>query len=196
LHDCDRTIVAVAGYRFHIGRMQIRINDKYTLRPFRPADRDDLVAGLNDWAVARWLARVPHPYRQDHAEEFLRRDEHGCVDAAIKDPARGFALALCHEDRVAGGLVANPVNDAGEREIGFWLARRLWGQGIMQHAVVLMMAEIMRHAPDTKLIASANQDNHRSQKLIRNLSFVDDGEGKINSTPLQRPVRVHRFRRP
>lgn len=44
-----------------------------------------------------------------------------------RDPARGFALALCQYDRVIGGLVCNPVDDQGDREIGFWLARSFWG---------------------------------------------------------------------
>ena len=176
--------------------MHHSIDDHFSLRPFRAADRDALVAGLNDWAVARWLANVPYPYRHDHAEAFLGWDEHVDIEAAMGDPDRGFALALCHCDRVIGGLVCNPVNDTGEREIGFWLARSFWGQRIMGRAVRPMIDAVLDQAPGTRFIASANHDNVRSQALIRALGFVEDGERHVMSTPLQREVRLVCFRRP
>ena len=176
--------------------MQFFLDDHISLRPFRAADREDLVAGLNDWAVTRWLARVPYPYRLDHADEFLGWDEHADIEAAMQDPARGLALALCLHDRVIGGLVCNPTNDKGDREIGFWLARPHWGRRVMQRAVCRMIDELLHRAPDTSLVASANHDNHRSQALIRRLGFREDGEGEMMSTPLQRMVRLRCFRRP
>ena len=54
--------------------MHFDIDDRVSLRGFRPEDRQDLVNGLNDWAVTRWLGRVPHPYRLDHADAFIARD--------------------------------------------------------------------------------------------------------------------------
>ena len=95
-----------------------------------------------------------------------------------------------------GGLVCNPVNDMGEREIGFWLARSFWGQRIMGRAVRPMIDAVLDQAPDTRFIASANHDNVRSQALIRALGFVEDGVRHVMSTPLQREVRLVCFRRP
>ena len=175
--------------------MQILIDTHFALRGFRLTDREDLVAGINNWAVARWLARVPYPYRLDHADEFQGRDEHSDITGAIRDPEKGFALALCHDDRVIGGLVSNPVDDNGDREIGFWLAQSFWGQRIMRRAVECMISEMLEHAPDASIIASANHDNHRSQALILGLGFVADGEREVMSTPLQRPVRLCCYRR-
>lgn len=110
--------------------MQLLIDDEFTLRSFRVEDRDDLVVGLNDWAVARWLARS------------------------------------------------------------------FWGRRIMCRAADRMIEEVLVRAPATRLIASANHDNHRSQALILRLGFVEDGGREVMSTPLQRPVRLRCFRRP
>ena len=81
------------------------IDDSLALRAFRPEDRWDPVNGLNDWAVTRWLGRVPHPYRLDHANAFLTREEHlyigeGSVTAAAAFRLRfvtmiGLLAALC-----------------------------------------------------------------------------------------------------
>ena len=85
--------------------MHFDIDDRVSLRGFRPEDRQDLVNGLNEWAVTRWLGRVPHPYRLDHADAFLARDEHLHVNEAVRDGSRSLSLALCHCDRVIGGFV-------------------------------------------------------------------------------------------
>ena len=103
--------------------MHFDIDDRVSLRGFRPEDRQDLVNGLNEWAVTRWLGRVPHPYRLDHADAFLARDEHLHVNESVRDGSRSLSLALCHYDRVIGGFVLNPEDEAGVRELGFWLAR-------------------------------------------------------------------------
>lgn len=176
--------------------MHMQLENGYSLRCFRPSDRDDLVQGLNDWAVARWLARVPYPYRLDHADEFLSRDEHIDIGTAMTNPATGFAMALCRHDRVIGGLVSNPEDEDGRREIGFWPTRLYWGQRIMRRAAAAMIDEMLSVAPQTRLVASANHDNLRSQALIMALGFVADGQRAVMSMPLQRPVLLHCFRRP
>ena len=176
--------------------MPILIDDSFSLRSFRRTDREDLVAGLNDWDVARWLARVPYPYRHDHADEFLGWDEHSGIETAMTDSGTGFSLALCHDDRVIGGLVTNPEDEAGCRDIGFWLARPFWGRRIMRRGVEAMITEILRLTPQTRLAASANHDNLRSQGLILGLGFVETGQREVMSTPLQRPVLLRCFHRP
>jgi len=172
------TPVAIPGCRSHLTAMHIPIDDTYSLRPFSGADRDDLVSGLNNWAVARWLARVPYPYRLDHADAFLEWDEHRDIEPSMHDPEAGFAFALNQQGRVVGGLVCNPADDNGDREIGFWLAQPLWGQRIMGRAVTRMIEEVLKAAPDTRFIASANHDNLRSQALIRRLGFLEDGTAR------------------
>ena len=80
-------------------RMHFDTDDRVSLRGFWPEDRQDLVNGLNDWAVTRWLGRVSHPYRRiDHANAFLALDEHLHVNEAVRDGSRSLSLALCADD--------------------------------------------------------------------------------------------------
>lgn len=170
--------------------MHFDIDDRVSLRGFRPEDRQDLVNGLNDWAVTRWLGRVPHPYRLDHADAFLARDEHLHIDVAARDGSRSLSLALCAADRVIGGFVLNPEDEAGARELGFWLARPYWGQGIMRRAAHRVINKIRHATPEVRLVASANIDNVRSNQLIRRLGFHPSGRSEVWSTPLQRTVQT------
>ena len=41
------------------------------LRPLRPDDAGVLLRELNDFAIARNTARIPHPYHLSDAEEFV-----------------------------------------------------------------------------------------------------------------------------
>ena len=172
-------------------RMQFVIDENLSLRAFRPEDRWDLVNGLNDWAVTRWLGRVPHPYRLDHANAFLALEEHLYIREGLRDSGRSLSLALCDNDRVIGGFVLNPENDVSAREIGFWLARPHWGQGIMRRSASCMIGEITGAAPEARLVASANADNIRSNRLIGQLGFYPSGQSEVWSTPLQRVVQTN-----
>ena len=75
-----------------MSRVHFDIDDRVSLCGFRPEDRQDLVNGLNDWAVTRWLGRVPHPYRLDHANAFLARDEHLHVNEAVRHGSRSLLM--------------------------------------------------------------------------------------------------------
>ena len=89
-----------------------------------------------------------------------------------------------------GGFVLNPEDEAGVRELGFWLARPYWGQGIMRRAASHMIQEFRRMVPELRLAASANIDNARSSRLIERLGFHPSGRSDVWSTPLRRVVRT------
>src|ERR1051326_2371918 len=43
------------------------VTGRLVLRPLRESDVPDMVAGVGDFAVAKMLARVPHPYTVEDA---------------------------------------------------------------------------------------------------------------------------------
>ncbi|MGB1873046.1 MAG: GNAT family N-acetyltransferase [Candidatus Puniceispirillaceae bacterium] len=185
------------GGRMQAGGMELQITEQLSLRPFRPADRHNLTAAINDWSVTRWLSSVPHPYRIDHADAYLARPEHKLCESAMQDASATLALAICVFDDLVGGLSLVPsARRQGAREFGFWLARPAWGQRIMPAAVQTVIEAVRRHAPETEFVASANHDNLRSQRLIVSLGFVQDGQEEIGSAPLQRPVTIDCFHLP
>ena len=157
----------------------MRIDDRINLRSFRPSDREDLVAGLNNWNVIKWLVAPPHPYRLDHADEFIANK---CDD--------GVTMAVCHDDRVIGGITCD-----GKRVFGLWLAQPYWGQGIMYRASKQVIDDfVSTHPCDTGLSSSAIHDNLRSRALLRKLGFIEDGTRTVMSVPLQREVLLVNYR--
>jgi RimJ/RimL family protein N-acetyltransferase len=74
---------------------------------------------VNDRRIAENTARIPHPYTQTDAEEFITSvtaSEEAVFTVAL---ARGRLIGMCGLER----------NRRGETEIGYWLGAAHGGQG-------------------------------------------------------------------
>jgi len=108
----------------------MRLETKHLiLRDWIKADIDDIVEGLNNIEVAKWLAFVPHPYTRWHAEEWINR----CIDNASKSEDRNsydFAIELKSEQKVIGGVALNRISRIhGTAGGGIWLNPNYQGHG-------------------------------------------------------------------
>jgi len=84
------------------------------LRPPERGDRDPIIAGVGDWEVARWLARVPHPYPPEEADRFLARI------AAAARPGGELAFVIADAAAIASGIFqGNEPSLAVQRRLGF-----------------------------------------------------------------------------
>ena len=127
---------------------------RLTLRPATPADRDDVVAGIGNLEVSRWLAVVPYPYGPADFDAWLGSD-----DAA---PGRTWMMDL-------GGRVLGAVGLGGH--LGYWLKRPAWGRGIATEAVSAVL-DARFHRARSPVIATVFDGNERSAALARRLGFV------------------------
>lgn len=99
------------------------------LREWKPDDIADLVEGLNDLRVSRWLAFVPHPYTPQAAEQWIQH----CLFLSQKtgEPSGyEFAIELKAEQKVIGGVSLNRINRLhGTAGGGIWLHDHYQGKG-------------------------------------------------------------------
>jgi [ribosomal protein S5]-alanine N-acetyltransferase len=99
------------------------------LREWISTDVDDLVEGLNDLRVSKWLARVPYPYTKKHAEQWIRF----CMQDAgerTKRNAYHFAIDLKSEKKLIGGVSLEGIDKIqGTAGGGIWINARYQGQG-------------------------------------------------------------------
>ena len=98
--------------------------DRLILRRPVMADADVIVPLIGDLEVARWLTRVPHPYGLDDAREFLRRVSR-----------EGADVRFIEMNGVLVGCIGT-VN-----ELGYWLGRAHWSQGIASEACKAIIAD-------------------------------------------------------
>lgn len=102
---------------------------RLVLRDWAATDMADLVEGLNDLAVAKWLAFVPHPYTRQDAERWIRHCETKLSNASTQT---GYELAieLKTERKVIGGVSLTRLSRLhGTAGGGIWLSASYQGHG-------------------------------------------------------------------
>ena len=137
--------------------------DRLLLRPGWREDAPALAAAIGDAAVARNLARVPHPYGIDDALSFLSLPE---------GPLPRLLIVLRSEDgpRLAGGIGLHH-DDQGRAELGYWIARPYWGRGIATEAGRAFLDAVDHTLRLDRIVAGHMIDNPASGAVLRKLGF-------------------------
>jgi len=132
--------------------------DRIVLRPLNLGDVPAIVSGLNDFEVTRYLTRVPYPYTEADAHEWI---------GMLKPPVPGaahFAIELDSQGLV--GVVGI------ENELGYWLDRRVHGRGLMTEACAALLGWHFDAHPGDLVPSGAHAGNEASLKVQRKLGFV------------------------
>ena len=69
--------------------------DRLVLRQYKLEDVDDIVEGLNNLNVTKWLQGAPYPYTKKDALDFINK--------SIDNSLYNFAIILKSENKVIGG---------------------------------------------------------------------------------------------
>ncbi|HET9628548.1 MAG TPA: GNAT family protein [Novosphingobium sp.] len=146
-------------------------SERLFLRPGWPEDWSDLFRQIADEQIVRNLARAPWPYRPEDAREFAalvqdRRFPHFFI--TLPQAAGGNELIGCI------GLHRFGEGAADLPELGFWIARRRWGQGYATEAGRAMLA-IARTLGHRCITAVQFADNPASGRVLARLGFRPTG---------------------
>ncbi len=148
---------------------------RLTLRPLHRSDVMAITAALDDIEVTRWLPRAPHPYRPSDAATFIRAVLAGNRPVWAICPGRGPLVGVI-------GL---------QGSFGYWLSRRVWGQGYATEAGQALLGHPFVRA-GTGLESGHFEGNLRSGRVLSKLGFEYTGELRT-VTPLSTgtPVAFH-----
>ena len=142
--------------------------ERLLLRPGWTQDAPALFEAIGDEAIVRNLASAPWPYGMADALSFL---------ATERDPAEPASLIF---RRTSGapqlvGTIGIGCRPDGERELGYFIARRFWGQGFATEAgrAVIDFARDSLRLP--KLSAGYFLDNPASGRVLEKLGFRATG---------------------
>ncbi len=147
--------------------------DRLGFRAFQRSDAERLSVLINDIDIARWIGPMPHPYTLDMAHEYL--------DEVIKTEDNTFAIELNGD--LVGAIAIG-------RQMGFWLAKDQWGQGLITEAATAM---IDRHfaASDDPVRSGYHEGNAASARVHEKLGFVPNGTSSVYAQALGRDVTKH-----
>lgn len=143
----------------------------FQLRPFAAEDAPSLYEHANDEKVAQNLRDVfPWPYTFQDAEDYIA----SCI-------AAGESRQLCRAIVVGGkavgsiGLFLQQDVYRKSAELGYWLGRAYWGQGIMSRAVELLCREGFERYDICRIFAEPYATNLGSRRVLEKAGFVLEG---------------------
>jgi ribosomal-protein-alanine N-acetyltransferase len=147
---------------------------RFTLRPFVASDAPELARLLNVEEVARETLNVPYPYPADRALPFIvecgeKWQEQKAVTWAITDTANGALV---------GGVGLTMVERHKRAEIGYWITRERWGQGIAAEAGKAVVAFGFEALNLDRIEANHYPENPASGAVLRKLGMRHEGHAR------------------
>ncbi|MDC0886709.1 GNAT family N-acetyltransferase [Altererythrobacter sp.] len=132
-----------------------------TLRRPELSDNDQLISLANDWEVAEYLARLPHPYGLEDADFFF-------TEVVEKE----MTWAITIDDKFIGtiGLVQH---DDDSLELGYWIGRAFWGNGFVTEAARAVVSWAQINMSGRRITSGYFIGNEASRRILEKLGFVE-----------------------
>ncbi len=156
---------------YHEARPSVVATERLTLRRPTLADVRAIAQLANDRRIAENTRRLPHPYSQDHAVDFIR------ATAELGSET----VFLIEHDNSAVGMVGIDRSRPDEAELGYWLGVEHWGRGFATEAARGAIDFFFEEFDDDHLYAGARVTNPVSRNVLEKCGFQWSG------------VRLHRF---
>jgi ribosomal-protein-alanine N-acetyltransferase len=153
---------------------------RIALRRVVASDARAIARHCRDKAISRHTF-VPYPYGLEHAQQFIRLTQRGLRDRST------FVFAIEHREskELVGMIGFHNVNYQHSRaELGYWLARSMWGQGLMTEAVPMMVRFAFDRLQVRRVYGFVFPENPASSRVLEKCGFTFEGT-------LRKSVRHH-----
>jgi ribosomal-protein-alanine N-acetyltransferase len=145
--------------------------DRLVLRPYSLGDAPDLVRLAGAREVAATTLRIPHPYTEQDAREFLSA-RHADSEAG---PETRFAITLRSDSELCGGIGLRLDPAHQNAELGYWLGVPFWGQGYATEAGRAVVDHGFDRLGLHRIYASHFAHNLASGKVLRKIGMKHEG---------------------
>jgi RimJ/RimL family protein N-acetyltransferase len=143
--------------------------ERLLLRRPDATDVGAIMAIVGDWEVVRRLARVPHPYRETDAHFFLNN---------VVPNEWVWAITLRESREVVGMVGLTPEADLDTAELGYYVARDHWGNGIATEAALSVIHYGIQSLGLRRIRSGHFVDNPASGRVLSKLGFVEIGRSE------------------
>lgn len=137
------------------------------LRPYSHDDIAELVTLIGAREVAATTLRIPHPYTEKDAHEFI---------AMLHDDSEcRFAVTLRDDGQLIGGIGLRLAPQHRHAELGYWLGVPYWGRGYATEAAREMLRYGFEDLRLHRIFASHFKNNPASGRVLRKLGMRYEG---------------------
>ncbi|MGB5918076.1 GNAT family N-acetyltransferase [Arcobacter sp.] len=136
------------------------------LREFTQNDTERLVAILNNDSVTQFLStKIPFPYTKEDALWWINE---GSKSDLIKAISFNGILVGCI------GINRGEFEYQRSGEIGYWLSKEYWRQGITSVAITQMLEYVFSNTDIVRVFASVFSGNNPSMQLLIKSGFKQE----------------------
>lgn len=159
--------------------------NRLILRALTEADIGVITRELNNFAVSRFTARVPFPYQRSDAEHYV------AWAAGLDQRSLVCAVETRADPGQLKGIISYEWSDEkADAELGYWYAQSAWGQGVGSEAAKAVVAHAFETNRHDRLIASYQNENLASARILGKIGFETIGAGQSFSRAQDRDVDV------
>lgn len=138
------------------------------LRPWREEDAESLFRYASDPAVGPIAGWPPHT-DVEHSRQIIR---------TVFSAAETYAVVLKKDEQPVGsiGLISHQnsslTRGAGQAELGYWIGRPFWGQGLIPEAANALLRRGFEELGLTCIWGGYFDGNERSRRVMEKCGFV------------------------
>jgi ribosomal-protein-alanine N-acetyltransferase len=141
------------------------------VRPYEEADIPSLVRLAGAREVAATTLRIPHPYTEQNAREYLAI----CKAEAAAGPVTRFAITLHSSGEFVGGIGQRLDPDHRRAELGYWIGVPYWGRGYATEAARAMIDYGFDVLSLYRIYASHVVGNTASGRILLKIGMKHEG---------------------
>jgi RimJ/RimL family protein N-acetyltransferase len=141
------------------------------LRPFQLSDVADIQRLAGDRDIAATTLRIPHPYLDGMAEEWL-----GSVNARYeKGDVVAFAITRDNDGALLGAIGLEICREHERAELGYWIGKPYWGNGYCTEAARTVVDYAFETLGLNRIVAHHLAHNEASGRVMRKVGMQYEG---------------------
>ena len=145
--------------------------DDICLSAIDPADKSAFIRYLNDRDIYENTLRIPYPYTEEDAEHFITST---CMSTEKRGHPVNFAIRR-RDQQLIGGCGFEGLSYGHCAEIGYWLAKPFWGQGIMTDVIRSACEFAFSEWKLVRIAAHVFTFNQASIRVLEKCGFEPEG---------------------
>ena len=147
-------------------------SERLILRSYEDSDVADLVEGLNNIEVAKWMAGVPYPYTEEDAKLFIAKAKNNDENVKIS-----LAIVLKENNKVIGGTEITNINKKdGTAGGGIWVNEKYQKNGYGTEAFSAKIKYCFEVLGLRRIENGYYPGNEKSRKMQEKLGYQYEGK--------------------
>jgi [ribosomal protein S5]-alanine N-acetyltransferase len=146
--------------------------DRLVLRPFRVEDASEVQRLAGDREIAATTLRIPHPYPEGAAEEWIA----SLAASFASGDSVAFAVTRRSDGALLGAIGLDITRQHERAELGYWIGKPFWGNGYCTEAARAVVNYAFEDVGLNRITAGHFAHNIASGQVMQHIGMTCEGK--------------------